>query len=162
LSGLLNASSTTLNTIRIRLSRSAIVEAYPRSRDVNAVWNSVSDRTRVELPGPPPVMMKITSSARNTSMMRIKRAISRMLRIIGSFTCQVIFHQLAPSMYAASMTSPGSPCRPASTIMNTNGVHCHTSLTTIDTIARVGSPSHDWDLKPRSWRAGTASPICIR
>ena len=48
--------------------------------------------------------------------------------------CRKICHGLAPSILAASMTSSGRPCSPASRISIMNGVHCQISATMIDSL----------------------------
>ena len=61
--------------------------------------------------------------------------------IIGSLTRKIICHQFAPSMRAASSTSPGSAWSPAMTMMKMNGVHCQMSVSTMAKNASSGSPS---------------------
>ena len=93
-------------------------------------------------------MMYMTSSARNTSMRRISKAMTRMERSIGSLTRKVCCHQLAPSMREASSTSEGNAWRPAMTMMKMKGVHCQMSVRTIAKNARSGTPSHTWGSRP--------------
>ena len=60
----------------------------------------------------------------------------------GSVTRQNIWGPAAPSTSAASSSSTGIVCRPASTTSVMNGVHCQTSVAMTAHSAIRGSASH--------------------
>ncbi len=77
---------------------------------------------------------------------------------MGIVTRQKLCQRLAPSMRAASYSSPGMPAMAASTMSTTNGVECHTSATMTQFMAANGSLSQGTYLSMApSWNSSPLS-----
>ena len=73
-------------------------------------------------PGPPAVTLMTMSASFSLKMMRMTTAVTLTGSISGKVTCQKLCQPLAPSTLAASSTSFGIACSPASSRIIMNGI----------------------------------------
>jgi len=66
----------------------------------------------------------------------------------GRVICRVVCQAEAPSILAASSSSGGMPCRPASSKMTPKPMNCQVSTTNIVYSTMVGLASHSWTAPP--------------
>ena len=92
----------------------------------------------VELPGPPRVMANTYSKTLNASNALMINATTITGRNMGNVIKEKVNHRPAPSTRAASNGVLGKASKPARNIKSMNGVHCHTSIRTIENNANSG------------------------
>ena len=115
---------------------------YPRSKFWKPWKKPKSVVLVVAVPGPPPVSRKIWPNTWNESIIRRNIAMTDTGSSIGKMIRVTTCSPLAPSTRAASTTSVGMACSPASSSRKTSGVHSHTSMITTAATARWLSDSH--------------------
>src|ERR1700722_10633685 len=80
-------------------------------------------------PGPPAVTLMTMSASFNSKMTRSTIAVALTGSIRGNVISQNDCQGLAPSTFAASLTSDGNAWRPASSRITTNGIQTQLSMT---------------------------------
>ena len=86
------------------------------------------DTVSVAPPGPPAVTLITMSASFNLKMIRMMRTVTLTGSIRGKVTCQNDCHAFAPSTLAASCTSLGIACRPASNMIMMKGIETQASI----------------------------------
>src|ERR1700756_2177265 len=86
------------------------------------------DTVSVAPPGPPAVTLMTMSASFSSKMIRMMTAVMLTSPIRGKVIFQNVCQALAPSTLAASNTSPGSDCSPASRSTMMNGIQTHESI----------------------------------
>src|SRR5688500_19005889 len=120
---------TTMITTKLTTDRAlavSICRSFWMSLNMNVVVVSAS------LPGMAPGMVLRSGSELNTLMMLMIAATASAGRSIGNTTLQYVCTLPAPSMDAASSTSCGIVCRPASTTNVVNGTDTNTATAMAD------------------------------
>src|SRR5690348_14022748 len=93
------------------------------------------DIVSVAPPGPPAVTLMTMSASFNSNMTRSTTAVALTGSISGKVISQKDCQGPAPSTLAASFTSLGSACRPASSMMTMKGIHTQLSITAMLVLA---------------------------
>src|ERR1700752_1617352 len=96
------------------------------------------DTVSVAPPGPPRVTLITMSASFSLKMMRMISTVTLTGSMIGKVTCQNDCQPLAPSTLAASSTSLGIACRPASRIIMMKGIETQASIALMLTRAIQG------------------------
>ena len=99
-------------------------------------------------PGPPAVMVMTMSASFSLKMMRTMMAVSDTGSISGKMTLRKVCQAEAPSTRAASITSVGSACSPASSMIIMKGMKIQASSTAIDTPRDLGAGREEGRVLP--------------
>src|SRR5437667_818362 len=86
------------------------------------------DTVSVAPPGPPAVTLMTMSASFNLKMILMMRTVTLTGSMRGNVTCQNDCHALAPSTLAASSTSLGIACSPASNMIMIKGIETQASI----------------------------------
>ncbi|MET4781040.1 hypothetical protein ABIB56_001026 [Glaciihabitans sp. UYNi722] len=87
---------------------------------------------------------------RNTSMIEMRVTKPSTPRIVGMMTLRCVCNGDAPSMFADSRSSIGTPCKPAKMISIANGSMCHTVFAMMRAALGTWSVNHSTSLPPIS------------
>src|SRR5690348_8363884 len=96
------------------------------------------DTVSVAPPGPPAVTLITMSASFSLKMILMIRTVMLTGSVIGKVTCQNDCQPLAPSTLAASSTSLGMACKPASRMIMMKGMDTQASMASILTLAIQG------------------------
>src|SRR5262245_12270042 len=114
------------------------------------------DTVSVAPPGPPAVTLITMSASFSWKMMRRTTAVTLTGSMIGKVICQNDCHLLAPSTLAASDSSLGNACRPASSMIMMKGIHTQASMVAMEILAIQGEVKKAGLSQPR-YRARLAT-----
>src|SRR6185312_8837905 len=101
------------------------------------------DTVSVAPPGPPDVTLMTMSASFSLKIMRMTIAVTLTGSISGKVICQKPCQGPAPSTFAASCTSLGKDCSPATSRIITKGIETQASIASIQIFAQTGSPKKD-------------------
>src|SRR5581483_6713408 len=116
------------------------------------------DTVSVAPPGPPAVTLITMSASFNLKMMRMISTVTLTGSMIGNVTCQNDCQPLAPSTLAASSTSFGIACRPASRMIMMKVIETQASIASIETRAIQGWAKNAGLSQPSALASVAAGP----
>src|SRR6266404_3069894 len=109
-------------------------------------------------PGPPAVTLITMSASVNLKMILMMRTVMLTGSMIGNVTCQNDCHPLAPSTLAASSTSLGIACSPASKRIMMKGIETQASIASMLNRAAQGEAKNAGLSHPRLRASVAAGP----
>src|SRR5450631_1077057 len=117
------------------------------------------DTVSVAPPGPPAVTLITMSASFNLKMILMIRTVMLTGSMIGNVTCLNDCHPLAPSTLAASSTSLGIACSPASRRITMKGIETQASIASMLNRAAQGESKNAGLSHPRLRASVAAGPV---
>src|ERR1700731_4497982 len=116
------------------------------------------DTVSVAPPGPPAVTLMTMSASFNLKIILMMSTVTLTGSMRGNVTCQNDCHPPAPSTLAASSTSLGMACRPASSMIMIKGIETQASIASMLKRAIQGDAKNAGFSQPRCRASVAAGP----